>query len=140
DICPHFDNDDNAYYDPDLRALCFGYVKAGPQAAGRLQKGAHVFTSLSHDVIIHETAHALLDGMRPLLMLPSNPDVAAFHEGFADLIALLMRFRYREVVLRGLEESNGALDARLLTQFAKEWGRTGGDGRAALRQVLLRKG
>lgn len=140
DICPHYDNDDNAYYDPELRALCFGYAKAGAQAAGRLQKGAHVYTCLSHDVIIHETAHALLDGMRPLLMLPSNPDVAAFHEGFADLIALLMRFRYKEVVKRGLEESNGTLDSRLLTQFAKEWGRTGGDGRAALREVLLRKG
>lgn len=140
EICPHFDSDDNAYYDPDLRALCFGYAKAGAQAAGRLQKGAHVYTSLSHDVIIHETAHALLDGMRPLLILPSNPDVAAFHEGFADLIALLMRFRYKEVVKRGLEESNGHLDSRLLTQFAKEWGRTGGDGRMALRQVLLRKG
>lgn len=140
DICPHFDSDDNAYYDPDLRALCFGYVKASKQAVGRLQKGAYVFTSLSHDVIIHETTHALLDGMRPLLMLPSNPDVAAFHEGFADLVALLMRFRYKEVVKRALEDSNGALDAALLTQFAKEWGRTGGDGRAALRQVLLRKG
>jgi hypothetical protein len=140
EIWPHFAEEDNAYYDPDVCALCFGYTKASKQSAGRLQQGAHVFTCLSHDVVIHETAHALLDGMRPHLMLPSNPDVAAFHEGFADLISLLMRFRYKEVVKRALEDSDGKLDSQLLTQLAKEWGRSGGDGRAALRQVLLRQG
>jgi hypothetical protein len=140
EIRPHFAEEDNAYYDPDLRALSFGYVRAQKNSAGRLQKGANVFTSLSHDVIIHETTHALLDGMRPYLMLPSNPDVAAFHEGFADLVALLMRFRYPEIVKRALADSNGSLNAQLLTQLAKEWGRTGGDGRAALREVLLRRG
>lgn len=140
EIRPHFDEEDNAYYDPDRRALCFGYVKASKAAAGRLQPGAHVFTCLSHDVIVHETTHALLDGMRPLLILPSNPDVAAFHEGFADVVALLMRFRFTDVVRRGLEESGGSLNSRLLTQFADEWGRSEGDGRAALRRIVLRKG
>jgi hypothetical protein len=140
EIRPHFDEDDNAYYDPDLRALCFGYTRASKHSTGRLQEGANVFTCLSHDVIIHETSHALLDGMRPHLMLPSNPDVAAFHEGFADLIALLMRFRYKNIVKRALEDSNGSLDAKLLRQLALEWGRSGGDGRAALREVLLRSG
>jgi len=141
EIHPHFDEEDNAYYDPDERALRFGYVKASKQSIGRLQEGAYVYTCLSHDVVVHETAHAMLDGMRPLLMLPSNPDVAAFHEGFADLIALLMRFRYKDVVRRALEDSSGAsLDSRLLTQLALEWGRSGGDGRSALRELMLRKG
>ena len=141
EIRPHWDQEDNAYYDPDEAALCFGYVTSGRQSRGATQAGAYVFTCLSHDVIVHETAHALLDGMRPHLMRPSNPDVAAFHEGFADLIALLMRFRYREVVQRGLEESKGlCLDAALLTEMARQWGRTDGDGAAPLRQVLHRQG
>jgi hypothetical protein len=141
EIRPHYDLEDNAYYLPDEAALSFGYVKSSGTSAGRTQKGAFVFTSLSHDVIAHEVAHALLDGMRPHLMLPSNPDVDAFHEGFADLIALLMRFRYTEVVRRGLEDSKGGrLDSRLLTQLAREWGRADEDGRSALRQVLFHQG
>jgi hypothetical protein len=141
EIRPHYDFDDNAYYVPEEAALCFGYVKSSAASAGRTQKGAYVFTSLSHDVVAHETAHALLDGMRPHLMLPSNPDVDAFHEGFADLVALLMRFRYEDVVRRGLEDSTEAkLDSRILTELAREWGRTGSDGRDALRQVLYERG
>ncbi|HUF47957.1 MAG TPA: hypothetical protein VMM93_09075 [Vicinamibacterales bacterium] len=141
EIRPHFDLEDNAYYVPGEGALCFGYVKATASSAGRTQKGAFVFTSLSHDVIAHEVAHAFLDGMRPHLFLPSNPDVAAFHEGFADLVALLMRFRYTDVVRRGLEDSErGRLDSRLLTEMAREWGRSDGDGRSALRQVRFHPG
>jgi hypothetical protein len=141
EIRPHWDHEDNAYYDPDEAALCFGYVKSSRKSLGRTQPGAYVFTSLSHDVIAHETAHAMLDGMRPHLMRPSNPDVAAFHEGLADLVALLMRFRYQDVVRRGLEESKDLmLDSGLLTEMAKEWGRTDADGESPLRQLLYRQG
>jgi hypothetical protein len=65
ELRPHFNNDDNAYYMPSEAAICFGVVKSGAHSAGRTQTGAHVFTSLSHDVIAHEVAHALLDGQRP---------------------------------------------------------------------------
>ena len=141
EIRPHYKPEDNAYYEPHEGALSFGYVKSKAGSAGRTQEGAFVFTCLSHDVIAHEVSHALLDGMRPHLMLPSNPDVAAFHEGFADLVAILMRFRYQDVVRRGLEDSEGGrLDSRLLTELAREWGRTDADGRSPLRQVLLRQG
>ena len=62
---------------------------------------------------------------------------AAFHEAFADLVALLMRFRYRDVVRRGLEDSKDeTLDSALLTDMARQWGRTDGDGRAPLRRIL----
>ena len=141
EIRPHFRREDNAYYDAEDASLTFGFVKSTGTSAGRTQKGAFVFTCLAHDIVAHETAHALLDGMRPHLLLPSNPDVDAFHEGFADLIALLMRFRYEEVVRRGLEDSKqDNLDSRILTELAREWGRSDGDGRSALRQVLYRQG
>ena len=140
EIRPHFRYEDNAYYVAEDGSLSFGFVKSAATSAGRTQQGALVFTCLAHDIIAHETSHALLDGQRPYLLLPSNPDVDAFHEGFADLVALLMRFRYEEVVRRGLEDSNtGELDSRILTELAREWGRSGG-GRFALRQVLYRQG
>ena len=141
EIRPHFRHEQNAYYIPEDASLSFGFITSTEASAGRTQQGAYVFTCLAHDVVAHETSHALLDGMRPHLMLPSNPDVDAFHEGFADLVALLMRFRYEQVVRRGLEESKTvSLDSRILTELAREWGRAGGGGRLALRQVLYRQG
>ena len=141
EIRPHFDQFDNAYYDPTDAAMCFGYVRSSAASIGSTQPGAYVFTALSHDVIAHETAHALLDGLRPHLMRPSNPDVAAFHEAFADLVALLMRFRYRDVVRRAIEDSaDQSLDSTLLTDLARQWGRTDSNGRSPLRRIVYRQG
>jgi len=139
-IRPHAFNEDNAFYDSEASELQFGYVFAKSDAGGRLQKGAVVHTALSHDVVVHEVSHALLDGMRPLLLLPSNPDVAAFHEGFSDLVALLLRFQYRELVERAMEDEEGGLGSRLLTDIARQWGRSDGEGRAPLRRIILEAG
>ncbi len=139
-IRPHYAEEDNAYYDNLGARLDFGYSFATSDARGRLQKGAVVFTALSHDVIAHETTHALLDGMRPLFLVPTNPDVAAFHEAFADLIAMLSRFRYRELVERALGDAPLDLSSSLLTEVARQWGRSSGSGGDALRRVVLEAG
>jgi hypothetical protein len=83
-IVPHAFADANAFYSRDDHALLFGYFPG--------RKGDMVFTCLSHDVIVHETTHALLDGLRARYDDPSSPDQAAFHEGFADVVALLSVF------------------------------------------------
>ena len=79
----------NAYYDRDEGCLSFGYFRAGARPAGHTVPKGMIFTALSHDVIAHETTHALLDALRSEFYFPSNPDVLAFHEGFADLVALV---------------------------------------------------
>jgi hypothetical protein len=93
-IAPHAFLDLNAYYSKDDRALFFGYYPG---------EDANVFTCLSHEVIAHETTHALVDGLRPNYTSPSSPDQAAFHEGFADIVALLSVLSLREVVSAALD-------------------------------------
>jgi hypothetical protein len=98
-IAPHGMFDANAFYSPVDEGLVFGYFKG--------VSGKPVFTALSHDVVVHETTHALLDALRERYMMPSNPDQAAFHEGFADVIALLSVFALPEVVAHLLEPPTG---------------------------------
>jgi hypothetical protein len=93
-IAPHAFLDLNAYYSKDDHAIFFGYY---PGESGT------VFTCLSHEVIAHETTHALVDGLRPDYMYPSSPDQAAFHEGFADIVALLSVLSLRETVTAALD-------------------------------------
>ena len=57
--------------------------------------GGLVFTCLSPDIVAHEMTHAILDSIHPRYLEDTNPDVAAFHEGFADIVALLQRFTFR---------------------------------------------
>lgn len=94
-VVPHAFADANAFYSRDDHALLFGYFP-GRRHKGR--KNRMVFTCLSHDVIVHETTHALLDGLRERYNDPSSPDQAAFHEGFSDVVALLSVFSLRRVV------------------------------------------
>ena len=94
-VAPHAFADCNAFYSKRDRALLFGYFPG--------REGGIVFTALSHDIVAHETAHALLDGLRPRYTAPSSPDQAAFHEGFADIVALLSIFSLHEVVGEALD-------------------------------------
>ncbi|MGH7469701.1 MAG: peptidase M4 [Longimicrobiales bacterium] len=113
----------NAFYDRNQSGLCFGYFRAPRHAAGFTVPGGLVFTALSHDVIVHETTHALLDALRPEFYTPTNPDVLGFHEGLADIVALFQHFSYADVVEKAMREARGVLSrASLLSNLAQEFG------------------
>jgi hypothetical protein len=98
----------NAYYSDDDRALLFGYFDS--QASGP------VMTCLAHDIVAHETTHAILDGLRRRFDTPGLPDQAGFHEGFADLVALLSILSARESIEAVLGKPGQArVQASLLT-------------------------
>ena len=73
-IYPHALREANAYYSPEKKALLFGYFPASTSDPGHNLPGGTVFTCLSHDIIAHETTHALLDGLHRRFIEPTNPD------------------------------------------------------------------
>jgi hypothetical protein len=134
-IYPHALRDRNAYYSPQKKALLFGYFPVGIKDA-RNTPGTLVFTCLSHDIIAHETTHALLDGVHPRFNEPVNPDVLAFHEAFADIVALFQHFAYPGVLRNQIASTRGNLASEnLLGQLAQQFGQASGRG-SALRDAL----
>ncbi len=135
-IVPHALREANAYYSPEKKAILFGYFPASTSDPGRNLPGGTVFTCLSHDVIAHETTHALLDGIHQRFIEPSNPDVFAFHEAFADIVALFQHFTFPDVLRHQIAKTRGDLtDQNLLGQLAQQFGEAVGTG-GALRDSL----
>ncbi len=122
-IYPHALREANAYYTPAKKALLFGYFPASASDPGENLPGGMVFTCLSHDIIAHETTHALLDGLHSRFIEPTNIDAWALHEGFADLVALFQHFTYPEVLRSQIARTRGSLETQnLLGELAFQFG------------------
>jgi hypothetical protein len=120
---PHALREANAYYSPDKKALLFGYFPASRTDPGRNLPGGMVFTCLSHDIIAHETTHAILDGLHRRYIEPSGPDALAFHEAFADIVALFQHFSLPEAVRHQIARTGGDLGRQnLLGDLARQFG------------------
>jgi len=111
-VAPHAFSEANAFYSDRENALLFGYFTGN--------SGKPVFTCLSHDVVVHETTHALVDGLRERYREPSSPDQGAFHEGFADVVAILSVFSLPSVIEMTIDNSRGKakLETKWLTSEA----------------------
>lgn len=125
-IYPHALREANAYYNPEKVALLFGYFQATADGDS-VVRGTGVFAATSHDIIAHETTHALLDGLHPRYAEQSNSDMAAFHEAFADIVALFQHFAMPDSLLRQIRQSKGSLDlAKNLGNLAQQFGEATG--------------
>ena len=87
----------NAFYERESHSLQFFYFDG-------------VYTCLSQDIVSHETAHAILDGIAPDLYNSITPQSLALHEAIADLTALLMAFQCKELAVRVLVKTNGRIE------------------------------
>jgi hypothetical protein len=139
-LVPHAFREANAYYSAEDRSLLFGYIDVGAD---------RVFTCLSHDIVAHETTHAVLDGLRPRFLEPGLPDQGAFHEGFADIVALLSVFSVDALIESTLGQADargriparvvaeGNLERNVLFRLAEQFGEaTSGVRGSALRRSL----
>ena len=135
-IYPHALREKNAYYSPDKAALLFGYFRASDSQPGENLPGQTIFACLSHDVVAHETTHALLDGLHRRFREPTNGDVLAFHEAFADIVALFQHFTVPEALRDQIKRTRGDLSKQnLLGELAQQFGQ--GIGRyGALRSAI----
>jgi hypothetical protein len=118
-IFPHCMQEANAYYDPSVHAILFGYFAAPPDDEMNLP-GQTVFSCLSHDIVAHETTHAVIDRIRPYFMEHTSVDTPAFHEAFADIIALLQHFSMPDVMREAIAGTHGLLEMAKLAPYAEK--------------------
>lgn len=120
----------NAYYERSSHSLQFFSFEVDDRV---------VHTSLSRDIVAHETAHALIDGVNPDLYDALDAQSLALHEGIADLAAMLMAFssgRLREAVLA---ETRGSIrKSTAFSSIGEQFGRAiDPSGRAVWLRSLL---
>jgi len=138
-VRPHALRQANAFYSPQDVALLFGYFEAGAGDPGDHMPGSRVYSCLSHDIVVHEATHAILDGMHRRFREPSNVDVLAFHEAFADVVSLLQHFTMPEILENEIARTRGAISTTesMLGSLAIQFGRAMGN-RGALRDAIGR--
>jgi hypothetical protein len=135
-LLPHAFYGANAFYHRPSNAILFGYFRASATNPGDNLPNQMVFSCLSHDIIAHEMTHAIVDRLRRYFLEPSNVDVLAFHEGFADLVALFQHFSYRDLVADQIQRKRTHIkDRGNLVFLAQQFGQAMGSGHA-LRSAL----
>jgi len=113
-LVPHAGYLKNAFYSRANKSLQFYYFDAGPR---------RIYTCLSHDIIAHETGHAILDGLRPFYFESSSVQTAAFHEFVADLTAIMISLLNNSLRWEVAKVSQGDLSKdTIVAALAEEFG------------------
>lgn len=117
----------NAFYQRESHSLQFFYFLA--------DDGKRIYSCGSRDIVAHETAHALLDGIAPDLYHASTPQSLALHECVADMVALMSAFSSRTLAEAVLVDTQGSISRpSAFSQLAEEFG-----GKEALRSLRNEK-
>ena len=108
----------NAFYQRDSRSLQFFFFAPDPTSET-------IYTCLSRDIVAHETAHAILDGIAPDLYNALTPQALALHEAVSDLTAMLMAAESQYLKADVLEKTRGAInDSTIFSSIAPQFGAT----------------
>jgi hypothetical protein len=130
-VLPHAGYLANAFYDEDSHSLQFYSFRQGD--------GTVYHTSLVHDIVAHETGHALLDAVRDRYTEGNHPHTAALHEAIGDLAAVFAAFSH--AVVREWFLASAGSDLRgpnEVASIAEEF-EASSAGRLALRDLAVRR-
>lgn len=100
-IDPHAGTSANAYYNEQEQLLGFHSY--------RTHNNTMRSTAQSADIVSHEAAHAVLDGLRDLYNESFGLGARAFHESFGDITAVLVALHDDSLIRRVLEWTEGDL-------------------------------
>lgn len=139
-LLPHAFRGANAFFDPASNSVLFGYFSADTANPGLNLPGQTVFSCLSHDIVAHEVTHAILYRLRRHFNEPTNRDVLAFHEAFADIVAIFQHFTFPDVLRDAIQKGHGNLQSvEHLLGLARQFGH--GTGKStSLRSALEKDG
>ncbi len=106
----------NAYYERESHSLQLFYIE------GTAPDARPIYSSLSHDIVSHETAHAILDGIAPDLYHAVTPQSLAIHEAVADLTALILALKSKVLPRYVLDHNGGSIhDSTVFCGIAPEF-------------------
>ena len=107
-IDPYVGNNANAFYDEQNQLLGFHTFT---------HENRELSTAQSADIVSHEAAHAILDGVRDLYNESFGLGTRAFHESFSDITTVLVALHDDSLIRRLLKWTKGNLR---MTTFVSE--------------------
>jgi hypothetical protein len=129
-VVPRLGQDENAYYKRELHRLEFYYFPSHTNPAET------VYTSLSRDIVAHETGHAILDGIAPHLFdrATATSQSLALHEAIGDITGLLIAIASPGLRREVLTKTKGSIEnANNFSAIGEQFGMARGS--AALREL-----
>lgn len=114
-IVPRAGEMKDAFYERKTGSLQFYYHHSA--------KGHVIYTSLSHDIVVHETTHAILDAIAPDLYNATTTESLALHEAIADLSSIAQTLTNRTVLFSAQNLTSSIISPpEVLSQIAEEFG------------------
>jgi hypothetical protein len=114
----------NAFYSRNGACLKFGdFIPPGADGAPQ-DESARVYTCRSFDIVAHETAHAVLDGLKPQwLLADAPPQTGGLHEAFGDLTAIFLALSQLDQCEAVVAQTKAHLhDKTYLSDIAEQFG------------------
>lgn len=111
----------NAFYSRTQACLKFGdFIPNGVEGG----EAARVYTCRSFDIVAHETAHAVLDGLKPQwLQADAPPQTGGLHEAFGDLTAIFLALSQLDQCEAVVAQTRAQLhDKTYLADIAEQFG------------------